>query len=177
MSSNIDARLTRAAGEGEGASRTGVAPPWPSAVLPGAPGMPQTIYSANATGGVTVDAHGHPIVAPGAGASQGYFLSQNPEPPHFRRQRTSHNGDGDSAGGSNADGTPPPRGEGEGEEEGDEIEDDTPKRAEGSQQPQQPGMVDPNEEHHKAWQALMQARMDVEARAALRNAQMMQTGP
>lgn len=185
VSSNIDARLRpgATAAEGpnavphDGPSRANGAVPsaWP-AIIPGGPGMPQTIYSANGPP-VALDAHGQPIPA---SATQGYFLSHNPEPPHFRRHRGARNGEG-SPGGSvvEGEGSPPHGGEAnEGDEDMDEHEEENGHqivegRREVEGQPQQQEMLDPGQEHHKFWHALMQARMEAENRAQQRAAAMM----
>jgi len=149
-------------------------------MIPGAPPGVQTIYTAAQNQPGAVDAHGHPI--PTAGEGQGYFLSHNPEPPHFRRHRAAggpRNGEGGEGAGSTNDsgaGDSPPRaGAGaDGEERDDEVEegDEGAARRDGDASAGAIGPVDPQEEHHKYWHALMEARIQAEAHARERAAMM-----
>lgn len=176
---NLDGRLTRVPQQvnGEDAPATARAPNgavpslWP-AMIPGAP-PGQTIYTAAQHQPGAVDTHGQPIPTPGA--SQGYFLSHNPEPPHFRRHRaagSARNGEGgDGAGSANdsaADDSPPRATAGaDGEERDDDGDegDEGGARQEGDSGAGAIDPVDPQEEHHKYWHALMEARIQAEAHA------------
>ena len=187
---NLDGRLTRIPQpvNGEDAPTTAraangaVASAWP-AMIPGAPPGMQTIYTAAHHQAGTVDAHAHPIPTPGT--SQGYFLSHNPEPPHFRRHRATggaRNGEGGdgvgSTNGSVVDDSPPRAGATvEGEErddDGEEGDEGGAPRREGDVNAGAIGPVDPQEEHHKYWHALMEARIQAEAHARER-AELMHT--
>ncbi|KAF8321298.1 hypothetical protein DL93DRAFT_2073122 [Clavulina sp. PMI_390] len=191
---NIDGRLSRvpqpAHPEDPNAIRTAngaMPPPW--AVAPGAQAM-QTIYSAQGqqAGPPVVDAHGHPIQGAGQ-PGQGYFLSQNQEPPHFRRHRGAggsgapngedgaEDGAGGSAQGSARAQSPNHPGAGQDGEEREHEDDNEDADEEAAARAEQEGevvpgaiAVDPQEEQHRWWNGLMQARLETEQIARAKTA-------
>lgn len=116
----------------------------------------------------------------------GYFLAQNQEPPHFRRHRgatgSGRTGDGGmdgtgSANGSEGDPGSPSHADGAGDgdehdDDGEDLDEEGALTREGEVAAGAIGPVDPQEEHHKYWHALMEARVQAETHARSRAALM-----